>query len=91
VTTIFPGFVRTPLLDNLLAITGAQVPRGLIEVDGAARRIAHAIDAGYRIYCFPWTTTWLALTRIKPKVGLVLDSKERGFLARGIFFFIKNF
>jgi short-subunit dehydrogenase len=60
VTTIFPGFVRTPLLDGLLATSGTNAPRGTMEVEAVAERITSAIRRRSRIVCFPWTTTWLA-------------------------------
>jgi short-subunit dehydrogenase len=60
VTTIFPGFVRTPLLTNLLAPSGAREPRGVIEADVAAEKIATAIRRGSRVSCFPRSTSILA-------------------------------
>ena len=59
VTTIFPGFVRTPLLENLLS-SGAAAPAGVIEPDAAAARIVSAIRRGSRKACFPRITSWLA-------------------------------
>ena len=60
VTTIFPGFVRTPLLENLLTTSGAPAPPGVIEADKAATIIAEAIRRGRRVSCFPRSTSWLA-------------------------------
>jgi short-subunit dehydrogenase len=60
VTTIFPGFVRTPLLAGLMAATGTKAPPGTMEVEAAAGKIAAAIRRRCRIACFPWSTTWLA-------------------------------
>jgi short-subunit dehydrogenase len=60
VTTVFPGFVRTPLLDNLLSASGAPSPPGVVSADKAAAIIAEAIRRGRRVSCFPWTTSWLA-------------------------------
>jgi short-subunit dehydrogenase len=59
VTTVFPGFVRTPLLDGLLATTGAAAPPGTMGVEAAAGKITAAIRRGHRVCCFPWTTSWL--------------------------------
>src|SRR5262249_52537933 len=52
VTTILPGFVRTPLL------TGARVrgPVGAIDPERAARPILRAIRDRRRVYAFPWGT-----------------------------------
>jgi short-subunit dehydrogenase len=67
VTTVFPGFVRTPLLLNLLASSGAREPPGTIDADDAARRIADAIRHGRRVACFPWSTSRMAhLSRFLP-------------------------
>jgi short-subunit dehydrogenase len=60
VTTVFPGFIRTPLLENLLAPSGAPIPPGVIEPDVAAAVIASAIRRGSRVCCFPRRTSWLA-------------------------------
>jgi short-subunit dehydrogenase len=60
VTTVFPGFVRTPLLTNLMASSGAKAPPGVVEPERAAELIARAIRRGSRVSCFPWSTSWLA-------------------------------
>jgi short-subunit dehydrogenase len=60
VTTIFPGFVRTPLLKNLLAPSGAREPPGVVEPEAAAAIIATAIRRGKCVSCFPRSTSWLA-------------------------------
>jgi short-subunit dehydrogenase len=60
VTTVFPGFIRTPLLENLLASSGAPAPPGVIEPDRAADIIVDAIRRERRVSCFPWSTSWLA-------------------------------
>jgi len=59
-TTVYPGFVRTPLLDHLLTASGAGVPPGVVEVETAARKIAKAIRRRARVCCFPRSTSWLA-------------------------------
>jgi short-subunit dehydrogenase len=60
VTTIFPGFVQTPLLDGLLAASGARVPPGVMTADYAAGKIAAAIRRGRRVACFPRSASWLS-------------------------------
>jgi short-subunit dehydrogenase len=60
VTTIFPGFVRTPLLGNLLTESGAPVPPGVLEPEKAAEIITRAIRRGSRISCFPRGASLLA-------------------------------
>lgn len=59
-TTVFPGFVRTALLDNLLAASGAPLPPGVVEADAAAAIITSAVRRGSRVCCFPMSTSWLA-------------------------------
>jgi short-subunit dehydrogenase len=53
VTTVFPGFVRTPLMES------AQVQPGIpmIEPEVAARHIMKAIRRRSRVYAFPWNTS----------------------------------
>lgn len=48
VTTIHPGFIRTPLTD------GRKKLPFLVEVDVAARKIVRAIERGRKTYAFPW-------------------------------------
>ncbi len=59
VTTVFPGFVQTPLLTNLLAKTGAAAPPGVVPVEVAVRKIANAIRRGSRVTLFPLSTAIL--------------------------------
>ncbi len=49
VTTVCPGFVKTPMT----AMNTFHMP-GLLEADAAARKIIRAIEAGKKIYNFPW-------------------------------------
>jgi short-subunit dehydrogenase len=49
VTTVCPGFVKTPMT----AMNTFHMP-GLLEADAAARRIIRAIQAGTKVYNFPW-------------------------------------
>jgi short-subunit dehydrogenase len=60
VTTIFPGFVQTPLLTDLLATSGAPAPPGVIGPDKAAAIMVEAIRRGRRVSCFPRSTSWLS-------------------------------
>jgi len=50
VTTVCPGFVRTPLM----AGTPLKPPIRMLEPDQAARYILKAILRRRRYYCFPW-------------------------------------
>lgn len=62
VTTICPGFVRTPLV---VKQRGAKP--FLVEADDAARRIVRAVRAGRRVYNFPWPMAALmTLIRLLP-------------------------
>lgn len=68
VTTVFPGFVQTPLLHNLVATGGKSAFRGAIEVEKAARTIASAIDRRCRVHYFPRITSRLVrLARWLPR------------------------
>jgi len=55
VTTVLPGFVRTPLMTNALV----QPPMAMMEPEGAARHILRAIRRRSRVYAFPWSTSLL--------------------------------
>jgi short-subunit dehydrogenase len=62
VTTICPGFVRTPMT----SINKFHMP-WLLEADEAARRIVRALARRRKVYNFPWQTTFLMkLTRWLP-------------------------
>jgi short-subunit dehydrogenase len=54
VTTICPGFVRTPMT----AVNKFHMP-WLLEADEAARRIVRPPARGKKVYNFPWQTTLL--------------------------------
>ena len=54
VTTIHPGFIKTPMT----APRKARMPY-LLEVDDAARHIIHAIETRRRTYAFPWQLAWM--------------------------------
>jgi short-subunit dehydrogenase len=67
VTTIFPGFVQTPLLDGLMAAGQTKLPPGAIDADTCAGKIIAAVRRGKRVAGFPWSTSWLvALARFLP-------------------------
>lgn len=53
VTTICPGFIRTPMTDK----NEFNMPF-LVEVDVAARKIIRAIARRRRVYNFPWPLWW---------------------------------
>ena len=55
VTTVLPGFVRTPLMTN----APAQPPMAMMEPEVAARHILRAIRRRSRVYAFPWSTSLL--------------------------------
>jgi short-subunit dehydrogenase len=48
VTTLVPGFVRTPMIDNV-----PRPKRFCVEADDAARRMVRAIESGVGVYRFP--------------------------------------
>jgi short-subunit dehydrogenase len=59
VTTLCPGFVRTPMTaGNSFAMPG------LLEADGAARRMVRALRKKRKVYNFPWQT-WLLMQLIR--------------------------
>jgi short-subunit dehydrogenase len=53
VTTVLPGFVRTPLMAGALV----QPPIPMMEPEAAARHILRAIRRKSRVYAFPWSTS----------------------------------
>src|SRR5438093_13566176 len=62
VTTICPGFVRTPMT----SVNEFHMP-WLVEVDAAARRIVRALRRRKKVYNFPWQMSLLmAVTRWAP-------------------------
>jgi len=62
VTTLCPGFVRTPMT----AVNDFKMP-WVLEADEAARRMVHALHRRRKVYNFPWQTTLLMkLTRWLP-------------------------
>jgi short-subunit dehydrogenase len=66
VTTICPGFVRTPMT----SVNEFRMPF-LLEADEAARRIVRALRRRVKVYNFPWQTALLTrLTRWLPDWAL---------------------
>jgi short-subunit dehydrogenase len=55
VTTVLPGFVRTPLMRN----APVQPPMAMMEPETAAWHILRAIRRRSRVYAFPWSTSLL--------------------------------
>jgi short-subunit dehydrogenase len=55
VTTVLPGFVRTPLMIN----APIQPPMAMMEPEEAGRHILRAIRRRSRVYAFPWSTSLL--------------------------------
>jgi short-subunit dehydrogenase len=53
VTTVLPGFVRTPLMET----ARVRLPVAMLEPEQAARHILRAILGRRRVYAFPWTTS----------------------------------
>jgi short-subunit dehydrogenase len=53
VTTVLPGFVRTPLMES----AAVQPPVSMMEPEAAARHILRAIRGRRRVYAFPWSTS----------------------------------
>jgi len=54
VTTICPGFIRTPMT----AVNTSPMPF-LLEPDEAARRMVRALNRKQKVYNFPWQMNWL--------------------------------
>jgi short-subunit dehydrogenase len=75
VTTLCPGFVKTPMTDG----NKFWMP-GLMSAEEAARRMLRAIARGTKVYRFPWLTS--VLTRLAAnlpdwaKVKLMADYNE---------------
>jgi short-subunit dehydrogenase len=62
VTTVCPGFIRTPMTD----VNQFKMP-WLMDADWAARKIVRALARRRKVYNFPWQTTLLMkLTRWLP-------------------------
>jgi short-subunit dehydrogenase len=73
VTTVFPGFVHTLLLDAVMVSMGIRRLFGSIEIAGATAKITQAILQRRRVCCFPRTTTLLVYAaRLVPAAALDL-------------------
>ena len=75
VTTICPGFIRTPMT----AVNKFHMP-WLMEADEAARRIARALARKRKVYNFPWQTT-LLMKSLNWLPDWVLERAMRGYNA----------
>jgi short-subunit dehydrogenase len=72
VTTLCPGFVRTPMTEPFQF----KMPF-LLEADDSARRIVRALARRRKVYNFPWQTAWLMkLTAWLPDWALARTMKE---------------
>jgi short-subunit dehydrogenase len=73
VTTICPGFVWTPMVED----EGFRKMPNLMSADEAARRIVRALRRRVKVFNFPWTTTLLVkLTRWLPDWVVALSTKN---------------
>ena len=71
VTTVFPGFVCTPLLDAVMGSMGIRRLFGSIEPATATAKITQAILQRRRVCYFPRTTTLLVhCARLLPAAAL---------------------
>ena len=81
VVSVFPGFVRTPLLFGLLERTGSKMPLGSVSAEEVARRIVVGISGGRRVVGLPRRTVWpVHLTRLLPAaiVDWAVDARHSG-------------
>ena len=60
VTSVFPGIIRTPLLQRLLEESGAHQPSGSMGAEEAAEEILGAIRRGRGVAFFPPRVCWPA-------------------------------
>src|SRR3954471_2477007 len=67
VVSVYPGFVRTMLLQSLVDRTNGRMPRGSISAETAAEKIVSGIRHNRRVIAFPRRTVWPAyLFRLLP-------------------------
>ncbi len=72
VTTICPGFVKTPMTE----VIQAKMPF-MMSADEAARRIVPALERKKKVFDFPWQTSWLVkLSRWLPDWIVALTLAE---------------
>jgi len=60
VTSVFPGIIRTPLLQRLIDESGSRVPAGSMGTEEAGDHIFRAIRRGRRVAFFPPRVCWPA-------------------------------
>jgi short-subunit dehydrogenase len=60
VTSVYPGFIRTALLQSLVERTSGRMPRGSISAEAAAEKIISGLRRGRRVIGFPRRTVWPA-------------------------------
>ena len=67
VVSVYPGFVRTALLQSLVERTNGRMPLGSISAETAAERIVSGIRRNRRVIAFPRRTVWpVYLMRLLP-------------------------
>jgi len=73
VTTLCPGFVRTPMVDSV-----PRPKRFMLEADEAARRMVRAIERGTAVYRFPTVPSlFMRLVRVLPDWVIARGMEER--------------
>jgi NAD(P)-dependent dehydrogenase (short-subunit alcohol dehydrogenase family) len=80
VTSICPGWIRTPMTANLKL----PMPH-ILEVEDAARRVLDAIRRRRPLYAFPWSSAWRVrlLRWLPPGLGAPLPRRDlRSFPCR---------
>jgi len=60
VVSVYPGFVRTALLQSLVERTNRRMPPGSLSAETAAERIISGIRRNRRVIAFPRRTVWPA-------------------------------
>ena len=67
VVSVYPGFVRTALLQGLVERTSGRMPLGSVSAETAAERIVSGIRRNRRVIVFPRRTVWpVYLMRLLP-------------------------
>lgn len=60
VVSVYPGFIRTSLLQSLIERTNGRTPAGSLSAETAAERIVAGLRRNRRIIAFPRRTVWPA-------------------------------
>jgi short-subunit dehydrogenase len=60
VVSVYPGFVRTSLLQSLVERTSGRFPAGSLSAETAAERIVAGLRRNRRVIAFPRRTVWPA-------------------------------